>query len=304
MRIIRLIVIGLLLVSILFLVPSENSLAEIIEIPLDQDKMRDVDKSFYLSDMEYQDESLHVTIEKGRIHDTNYLIARVTIANASQLRAGLATPNGKGTIFGASLAKRVNAVFAINGDFFSSNKASVGKHIVRQGAIKKHNANGVMDALVIDENGNLTIIPQATEKDFAAFEGTIINSYAFGPGLVINGQLITEYDEKGASGGIAAFGQAQRMCIAQTGPLSYVCVASEGPEDKGSIGMTIPQFAELVYSLGDIQNAYNLDGGSSSTMVFDGVKINSPNNPKKRPLADIIYFASAYVEDAQGADNK
>ena len=296
---IRLVLIGLLLLSILFLIPSAVSLAEIVEIPLDQSKMSDVSESNYLSDLEYKDESLHIVIEKGRVHDTNYIVARVKIANASQIRSALVTSNGKSSIFGASLAKRVNAVFAINGDFFSSNKPSVGKHIVRQGAIKKHNANGNMDALIIDGNGDLKIIPLATEKDFEAFDGTVVNSYAFGPGLVIDGELITEYDDKKASSGIAAFGPAQRMCLAQIGPLEYLCVASEGPEDKGSTGLTIPQFAELVYSLGDVQNAYNLDGGSSSTMVFQGEKINSPNNPKKRPLADIIYFASAYVEDSE-----
>ena len=303
MRAARIVLIGLLLLSILFLVPSSVSMAEIVPIPLDKEKMDDVSEANYLSDLEYQDESLHIVIEKGRIHDTNYIVARIKISDPTQIRSALVTPNGKSSIFGASLAKRANAVFAINGDFFSSNKTSVGKHIVRQGVVKKHNANGIMDALIIDANGDLKILPLATEKDFDAYDGTIINSYAFGPGLVIDGQLITEYDEKKASGGVAAFGPAQRMCLAQVGPLEYLCVASEGPEDKGSTGLTIPQFAELVYSLGDVQNAYNLDGGSSSTMVFKGEKINSPNNPKKRPLADIVYFASAYVEESTEATN-
>ncbi len=297
MRFVRLALIGILLLSILVLVPSSNSLAAVEPIPMEREKMAEVNQAFYLSDMEYQDESLHITIEKGRIHETNYLVARIKIADPSQIRSAIVSANGKGSIVGASLAKRVNAVFAINGDFYSSNKTSVGKHIIRQGILKKHNAKGGMDALIIDEKGNLTIIPAATEKDFETFEGTIVNSYAFGPGLVINGELITEFNEKTTSAGIAAFKSAQRMCIAQVGELEYICLASEGPEDQGSVGLTIPQLAKLIYSFGNVQNAYNLDGGSSSTMVFNNQKINSPNNPKRRPLADIIYFASAYAEE-------
>ena len=89
------------------------------------------------------------------------------------------------------------------------------------------------------------------------------------------------------------------MCLAQIGPLEYLCICSEGPEDKGSVGLTLDQFCDLVSSFEGIQNAYNLDGGSSSTMVFRDQKINSPNNPKRRPLCDIIYFASAYQPDTQ-----
>ena len=32
-------------------------------------------------------------------------------------------------------------------------------------------------------------------------------------------------------------------------------------------------------------------------MVFNRDKVNSPNNPKRRPLKDIIYFASAWQSE-------
>ena len=72
--------------------------------------------------------------------------------------------------------------------------------------------------------------------------------------------------------------------------------ASEGPADTGRVGLTIPQFAQLVYSLGDVRNAYGLDGGTSCNMVFHMQKINSVEG-KIRPLRDIIYFASAWEDD-------
>ena len=127
---------------------------------------------------------------------------------------------------------------------------------------------------------------------------TIVNGYTFGPGLVIDGVPQTGYVDNDN----AALKSAQRMCLAQVGPLEYLCIVSEGPEDPGSVGLNLEQFTELVASFEGVQNAYNLDGGSSSTMVFKSEthnfdKINSPNNPKRRPLYDIIYFASAYKSD-------
>jgi hypothetical protein len=50
-----------------------------------------------------------------------------------------------------------------------------------------------------------------------------------------------------------------------------------------------------------VRQAYNLDGGSSATLVFrkngkNWVKVNAPNNGKIRPLKDIIFFATAWEE--------
>ena len=85
--------------------------------------------------------------------------------------------------------------------------------------------------------------------------------------------------------------ETQRMGIGQVGPLEYICVATEGPEQKGSDGLTIPEFAQLMKDLGAIQ-AYNLDGGSSSAMMLGGEKINARSSKKMRPICDILYFST------------
>ncbi len=307
MRTLRIILIVLALAAILIAVPSENTLAEVVPIPVDRQVMAPINEAYYLSDTEYQDPSLHVVIEKGRfIHPdpdgresgTNYLVARITVADPSQLRTALCTSDGQGDTAAVNLAKRVNAVLAINGDYYTSSRPEAGKLIIRQGVRKKKitpNRMGLIDQLLVDENGDFTILRNATQEDLEGFEGTVINSFGFGPGLVVDGELIEEFD-KDAVYDIGFNRPAQRMCIAQTGPLSYLCVASEGPADTGSVGLTIPQFAQLVYSLGDVRNAYGLDGGTSCNMVFHMQKINSVEG-KIRPLRDIIYFASAWEDD-------
>ena len=72
----------------------------------------------YLSENEYQDESIHVQIGEGRYVDTRYIYAHVKISDPSQLRtapAGVyysanATFSSTGTMRGRLIAKIVNAV--------------------------------------------------------------------------------------------------------------------------------------------------------------------------------------------------
>lgn len=301
----RIILLVLLVLSMMILVPSAVIVAdaEIIEIPLDAKASSLIEPydAGYLSDWEYEDPSISVRIEKGRIYDTAYLVAYVKIANASQMRSAMAGRySDDGKEFGNTLAKRNKAVLAINGDYFIGHN-NVG-FVTRQGKNYRTKCDNVeeksgrrFDVLLIDDKGDLHILPQATNADIAAFPGVIVNGYTFGPGLVIDGERQTDFVNMNN----ASDKPAMRMCLAQTGELEYLCIASEGPEDPGSVGMTLEQFTDLVASFEGVRNAYNLDGGISSTMSFKQngkyVRVNSPNNPKSRQLKDILYFASAYI---------
>ena len=159
------------------------------------------------------------------------------------------------------------------------------------------------DALFIDENGDFHIVLAQAKKDqqaaldAVAAEHTIVNAFTFGPVLVKDGaaQPVLTDNHMGA------FSRAQRMGIGQIGPLEYICVCCEGPEDPGSQGLLLEEFGQLVASFGDVNVFYNLDGGSSSTLVFrkgsqNWAKINGSTG-KKRQLKDIIYFADAWLPE-------
>ena len=304
-HILRIVAILLMLACLLVLIPSGTIVAqaEIIEYELTDKKAVEPQASGYLSDWEYEDPSISVKIATGRIHETNYMYAYVKLANGTQIRSTMSgSYYSPSTIMGTSMARNVNAVFAINGDYFSA-RNGVG-YVARMGKEYRNRCNGKYDVMVIDNLGDMHIAKLPKKTDMATFidqleaEGkSVVNGYTFGPGFVIDGVVQTDFMDKMEAGvikAIAANRPAQRMCIAQIGPLEYLCICAEGPEDKGSTGMTLTQFAELVASFEGVQNAYNLDGGSSTTMVFKDDKVNSPNNPKRRPLNDIIYFCSAY----------
>ena len=316
---------AVLLLSILVLVPSEVTLAEIVPIPVDQTKMDSVKEEYYISDTEYQDPSLHITMERGewyapfrsdsnkyRDHKlgetvrTNYWVIRIQITDPSQIRTGLSR-NGKARERDNWWISHVSPILAINGDGFGDNFNGCGRHIVRQGVLFKHNAmannDGFdgFDALIIDDSGDFHIIRRSKEADFNAFEGNIINCFSFGPALIVDGEIVPDLtDNVRYRKMYGAEIEARRICIAQTGPLSYMIVQSDGPDDPDHTGLWITDFAELVASFGDVQCAYNLDGGSSVRILFHGASIDSPypnTKSQKRGNGDMIYFASAWKED-------
>jgi len=317
MKILRVICLAALLAALLVLAPSGVNIAqgEILEIPMDAVHGSEPLKSGYLSDTVYEDPSISVTIERGRIYDTGYLVAHIKLANATQLRTAFA--EGKYSKYEErrqnplTMAKKAMPVFAINGDFYGDARRRNKGIVIRQGTVYRDFKDNIetdskraYDLLLIDFNGDFHILKQATLEDYKAWEGKIMHGFTFGPGLIIDGERQTDFVNMNN----AVNKEAQRMVIAQVGELEYLCVCTEGgPDDPQSVGLTMDQLADLlstfdgVQSPYKVQNAYNLDGGSSSWMIFQQKgkydKINCLSNPKRSSLCDIIYFASAYQPD-------
>ena len=294
-HIIRIVAILLMLCCLVMLIPTSVASAEIIEYTLKDKKGVPLQADGYdLENMTYEDPSITVKITTGRFEETNYMVAYVKVANPTQVRSTMSgNYSTDDTIGGIAMAKATNAALAINGDFFSSRR-NVG-YTARMGKEYKNKCNGTYDVMVLDDLGNMHIIQAPKKQDMIDFKAaleaegrSIINGYTFGPGLVINGEKQTGFVDMDN----AADRAAQRMCLAQIGPLEYLCISSEGPEDPGSTGLTMEQFSQLVASFEGVINAYNLDGGSSTTVALNGEKINSPSNPKRREVGDCIYFCT------------
>lgn len=324
MKIVRWCAIVLMLLCLLVLVPTGSYAEEdvshvngaIVPIALDAKKAPAPYDWGFLSDTEYADPSIHVTIGKGRMFDNEYMYARIKIADPSQIRTAMAgtSINSSAESAAVALAKRVQAVVAINGDFFNEGGKKLG-YVVRQGkeyrknckAYNPKNSDSYFDVLIIDDQGDFHILQKASNADVNAFPGKIVNALTFGPGLVVDGVKQTDFVDM--NNGIYKGGKlvrARRMVLAQVGPLEYLIITSNGPEDPpDKKGLTMPELAELAASFEGVQNAYVLDGGTSGQLVFqqqgkkglEYVKINAVKNPKVRPLRDIVYFASAFAAE-------
>lgn len=282
------------LLMLALLIPA-FALGEVTPLPIDLSGGRMPLAEGYTSETTYEDESISVSIETTMWGETKCYIARVTIADPSQLRTAPALSFDRNqTAMVDAMAERVNAVLAINGDYFSFQNQR-GGYLVRQGELYKNKPIKGRDVLIIDGNGDFTIEKKIDETVLAKYaDAGVVNSFNFGPGLVIDGEVLTEYGAKYNS----AQNRSQRCAIAQVkrGEMTYLCICCEGPVETDDGGMTMVEFAEFVASFG-VENAYNLDGGYSTAMIFGGEKINAVDNKKLRPVSDIIYFASAAAEE-------
>ena len=92
----------------------------------------------FLSETEYEDPSIHVTITSGFEHDSKYHIAHIQIANASQIRSVMSgSYSNSSETNPVRLCNTVHPVFAINGDFFTQ---KYGHHVIVQSSFVRQGA--------------------------------------------------------------------------------------------------------------------------------------------------------------------
>ena len=259
----------------------------------------------YVTPLSYEDSTISVQVTAANTGSCKYWYCDVTIQDASQLRTMSASRSGafdseNAELRAETLFDRSSAVAMISGDFFgSAEKRGLG-YIVRQGVLFKDNLDEggrrdsrLMDVLIIDEDGDFHILDRPVKGSIGGTVNgkRILQAFSFGPALVENGVAFTSFEGEQKWIDMSADDRRQRMCICQTGPLSYKMVCCAGPF-RGNSGMTLREFADLVASLG-VETAYNLDGGDSTSLFFNKSRINNYGSTSQRKLRDIIYFASA-----------
>ena len=247
----------------------------------------------------YQDETLTVEMSRVWVGNACYNMARVKIADASQLRTALAASFGSSkTNKVSTLARTNNAVVAIGGDYYNNRTKGF---VVRQGEVYTKTRASSLDMLCIDDKGDFHILPQSDPtmlKELVA-NTTLVNVFNFGPALVIDSVL----QEIPSGFQFNPNGKEPRCAIGQLGELEYLLVVVDGrdakapTEDggtKASKGCTIAELAQFMADQGCVQ-AFNLDGGNSALMVFHGENYSSKSFSAERSVSDIIYIATGVI---------
>ena len=239
------------------------------------------------ADTEYHDDQIDIVLTTMRVENTTVYVADVQIADISLLKTALA-----GNTYARNLtettsvqAANAGAILAINGDYYGAQERG---YVLRNGVLYRASAQSGTDALVIGADGNFRIIHEGeTSADTLVREGAW-QVLTFGPALINGGQVtVSSSDEVGR-----AMTSNPRTAIGQISEGHYLLVVSDG-RTKESTGLSLRQLAELMQSLG-AQIAYNLDGGGSSTMVFQGRVVNNPTTNgrsiRERSVSDIVYI--------------
>jgi len=277
---------------------AEQTEQTITPLPIDATPGHVADPANF-TESTYEDASISVKMERVWVGDAHFNVARVKIADASQLRSALAGPFGKKTNKISTIAKNHNAVIAIGGDYCTNEE---GGFVVRMGETYRKKPIKTRDMLITDENGDFHILKNSDAALLQALmeEHTLINVFNFGPALVIDGQL----QEISKDYRYNPTGLEPRCAFGQVGPLEYVLVVVDGGKDrpvtitapdgtkKKSIGCKVETLAQFMFDQG-CQQAYNLDGGNSALMVFGEENYSQKSFSAERSVSDIVYFATA-----------
>jgi exopolysaccharide biosynthesis protein len=240
-----------------------------------------------ITDNSYQDSQISITLTEYREHDTAIYVADIRLADATYLKTALAKDTyGKNIKEKTSeMAENHGAILAVNGDYYGSRDEG---YVLRNGVLYRDEGSKKRNDLVIWPDGGFEVV---SEKDTSAqtlLEQGAWQVLSFGPALVENGKVSVDEDTE--------VGQATysnpRTAIAVVDELHYLMVVSDGRTDR-SDGLSLYQLAGFLQSLG-AKTAYNLDGGGSSTMWFNGRVINEPVNHgstvSERSISDIVYI--------------
>ncbi len=243
------------------------------------------------TDTSYQDDNISITITTGNTSNTTYYVADITLSSADYLKTALAqdTFGTNITETTSSMASSKNAIFAINGDYYGANTSG---YVIKNGVIYRDTTRqSDYEDLAVYSDGSLKTFNESDTTAQELLDSGVVNTFAFGPTLVSNGQIaVSESEEVGQ-----AMAENPRTAIGiietDDGSLHYIVIVSDGRTDE-SAGLTLYEMAELMQSYG-VTTAYNLDGGGSSTMYFNGKVINNPttsgNTIEERAVSDIVY---------------
>lgn len=258
--------------------------------------------SAYVSDMEYEDNNISIKIEKTRQYDTSVFIAHVQVSDPEYLQTAFAQDrylevNTKDENKAAKkeyfetpsvMAERHGAIFAVNGDPYTYRHFTYGhSYVIRDGEIYCDKTDSDKTDLLIYQDGSFGLAKDsdATAQEFV--DSGVEQLLNFGPVLVENGEVTKE-----AKDAKDAWDSNGRCAIGIIEPGEYVFAVSDArlPDEKG---LSLGEIAQVMKDEG-CSIAYNLDGGGSALMWFNGEVLNRPVHTdeviEERAVADIIYI--------------
>ncbi|EGP69694.1 conserved domain protein [Streptococcus mitis SK1080] len=246
-------------------------------------------KNAQVTDTSYSDGNISVNLTEKTVNDTQIYVADVTLSSADYLKTALAQ-NSYGTNVTAKTsvtAAKNNAILAVNGDYYGANSSGyvIRNGVVYRDSVREDASNG---DLAIYKDGSFKIIYENQISADQLVQDGVVNLLAFGPSLVENGEISVGINTEVGQ----AMASNPRTAIGIIDENHYIIVVSDGRTSE-SKGLSLYQMAEVMKSYG-VKTAYNLDGGGSSTLYFNGQVINKPTTGgskiSERAVSDIVYI--------------
>lgn len=232
------------------------------------------------ADYSYQMDDLRIAVSMVRENGVAYFAANVWVKNIELVKTAFASDGFSSGVTASvrRMAKENGAILAVSGDFCGAHRSGT---VIRNGVLYREE-NGDKDVCVLYYDGTMKVYTADEFSVDKAVTNSAWQAWSFGPGLLENGRAVTEFRSSVARAN-------PRCAIGYYEPGHYCLVIVDGRQEGYSTGMTLAGLSALMEKLG-CEEAYNLDGGATAEMVYDGETISSPSNGG-RASSDIIYFA-------------
>ena len=246
-------------------------------------------KTATVTDSSYKDDNISINLSETTVNNTQVYVADITVTSSDYLKTAFAQ-NAFGTNVTAKTSETAadnNAILAVNGDYYGANSTGyvIRNGVVYRDTVRENSNNG---DLAIYKDGSFKIIYEDQISADQLVKDGVVNLLAFGPALVENGEIAVGTNEEVGQ----AMASNPRTAIGIIDENHYIIVVSDGRTSE-SKGLSLYQMAEVMKSYG-VKTAYNLDGGGSSTLYFNGQVINKPttggNKISERAVSDIVYI--------------
>ncbi len=227
--------------------------------------------------------------------------SEIIVADGSQLRRRIAGDEPFSLQFATTtdFARDSNAVLCLGGDFYHHGRAC-GVVVYQRGVYRFEPVT--CDCCYITPDGDMLFSYRgqfSTQEEAEQFiaDNDILYSLCFGPVLIDNGVDVTPDSY--------AWGEINdsyaRSALGLIDPLHYLAMNLNcgRPGTEYYYLATLRQEADAMIARG-CYKAYALDGGQTATTVFHGERVNPVQFGWEKPISDVIYFATALPEAAEG----
>ncbi len=246
----------------------------------------------FADDWNYQSDTVSIHIEQVSSGSGNnaltYYVADVVLSDATQLSSAFAKNSfGENIIeYTSKIASDNDAIFAINGDYYGFRSDGI---VIRNGVIYRDLP--ARTGLALYRDGTMKVYDETQTSAQQLLDAGVWNTLSFGPALLENSVIPSNLGSVEVDtnfGNHSIQGNHPRTGIGIISENHFVFIVVDGRSPGYSTGVTLAEFAQIFKDLGCTE-AYNIDGGGSSTMYFQGRVVNNPlGKNKERGTSDIL----------------
>lgn len=240
----------------------------------------------------YYDETILAITWKEDREGCCVTFGEVIISDGSQIRRVLADNTYRSFNWETptQMAQRTNAVLGMTGDFYMFRQVGI---MAYQGQVYRTDPSSLAHAF-FTYDGDMILtkgheVSQGKAVQYVA-DNNVSFSLGFGPVIIENyevlphppyilGEFLDNYP---------------RAAIGEVDPLHFI-VMTAGNEGEPDRTITLSESTQFILEKG-VHKAYNLDGGKTANMTFNGVLTADPTYAGERTMSDMFYFASAVPE--------